>query len=121
MPTKIESKIYACPVEVTLDVVGGKWKSLILYYLIERKVLRYGEFRRILPRVTAQMLAAQLRELEADRLVHRKVYAQVPPKVEYTLTSFGKSLSPIILAMTSWGKNYAKCSGRKIALAKKPQ
>lgn len=116
MPSKATNKTYSCPVEVTLDVVGGKWKSLILYHLINRKILRFSEFRKLVPSVTAQMLAAQLRELEADRIVSRKVYAQVPPKVEYSLTSFGDSLAPIIFAMTAWGMDYAKTSGRRITL-----
>src|SRR5262249_17318877 len=94
-PRKTGDKIYSCPVELTLHAVGGKWKSLILYYLIHRKILRYGEFRRLLPRVTPQMLAGQLRELESDRIINRKIYPQVPPKVEYSLTPFGESLAPI--------------------------
>jgi DNA-binding HxlR family transcriptional regulator len=105
-------------VEVTIGVIGGKWKSLILYYLIEKKIVRFGELRKLLPRVTAQMLTAQLRELEADGLIHRKVYTQVPPKVEYTLTAFGDTLVPVILAMTDWGNSYLKTSGKKLALLK---
>jgi DNA-binding HxlR family transcriptional regulator len=109
-----KTKIYFCPVEVTIGAIGGKWKSLILYYLIERKVVRFGELRKLLPRVTAQMLTAQLRELEADGIIHRKIYAQVPPKVEYTLTALGETLVPVILAMTAWGKRNIKNSGKKI-------
>ena len=105
-----------CPIRAVLDVIGGKWKSLILYYLIRDRVLRFGEFRRLVPNVTAQMLTAQLRELEDDRVINRKVYTQVPPKVEYSLTTFGESLVPIIRAMTSWGKSYAAASGRRIVL-----
>jgi DNA-binding HxlR family transcriptional regulator len=118
VPRKLSSKTYSCPVEVTLGVVGGKWKSLILYYLIRRKILRFGEFRKLLPAATAQMLTAQLRELEADGIIGRKVYAQVPPKVEYSLTTLGRSLAPIISAMTEWGTDYANTTGRRIALVK---
>jgi DNA-binding HxlR family transcriptional regulator len=113
-----KDKVYFCPVEVTIGVIGGKWKSLILYYLIEKKIVRFGELRKLLPRVTAQMLTAQLRELETDGLVHRKIYTQVPPKVEYTLTMFGETLVPVILAMTEWGNSYLKNSGKKLALLK---
>jgi DNA-binding HxlR family transcriptional regulator len=118
VPRKLANKSYSCPVEVTLGVVGGKWKSLILYYLIDRKILRFGEIRRLVPAATAQMLTAQLRELEADGVINRKVYAQVPPKVEYSLTSVGKSLAPIVSAMTSWGADYAQTTGRRLALVK---
>lgn len=118
MPSVRKNRIYFCPVEVTLGAIGGKWKSLILYYLIDRKIIRFGELRKLMPRVTAQMLTAQLRELEADGIIHRKVYAQVPPKVEYTLTALGETLVPVILAMTAWGKSYVKNSGRKITLLK---
>jgi DNA-binding HxlR family transcriptional regulator len=118
VPKIQKNKVYFCPVEVTIGVIGGKWKSLILYHLIERKIIRFGELRKLLPRVTAQMLSAQLRELEADGLIHRKVYAQVPPKVEYTLTAFGETLAPVILAMTKWGKSFVKTAGKEITLLK---
>jgi DNA-binding HxlR family transcriptional regulator len=119
MPRVRKNKVYACPVEVTIGVIGGKWKSVILYHLIKGRVIRFGEFRRLLPKVTAQMLTAQLRELEADGVIHRKIYTQVPPKVEYSLTTFGESLTPIIRAMTNWGAGYASDSGRRISLLPK--
>ncbi|MET0404807.1 MAG: helix-turn-helix domain-containing protein [Cystobacter sp.] len=99
---------FTCPVELTLNVIGGKWKSVILYYLIKRGTLRFNEFRRLIPRITLQMLTNQLRELEADGVVHREVYPQVPPKVEYSLTPFGKSLEPIMLLMSDWGVRHEK-------------
>jgi DNA-binding HxlR family transcriptional regulator len=101
-----KEKIYSCPVEVTIGVIGGKWKSVIVYKLIKVQVVRFGEFRKLLPKVTAQMLTAQLRELEADGVIKRKVYPQVPPKVEYSLTTFGESLAPIIRAMANWGEKF---------------
>ncbi|UUZ89608.1 helix-turn-helix transcriptional regulator [Paenibacillus sp. P25] len=92
-----------CPVETTLDVVGGKWKGIILYHLIDGPK-RFNEFRRLYPCITQFMLTLQLRELERDGIVHREVYKQVPPKVEYSLTEFGRTLEPIILAMRNWGE-----------------
>jgi DNA-binding HxlR family transcriptional regulator len=94
-----------CPVEVTLDVIGGKWKPLILYYLLQG-TLRFNALKRMLPQVTTQMLTLQLRELERDGVVYRQVYAEVPPRVEYSLTERGRSLEPIMLAMLDWGVQY---------------
>jgi len=95
----------ACPVEFTLDVIGGKWKGILLYHLMEG-TKRFNEFRRISPGITQRMLTLQLRELEEDGVVHREVYHQVPPKVEYSLTEFGKTLIPIIKLMKEWGEEY---------------
>jgi DNA-binding HxlR family transcriptional regulator len=100
----------ACPVEYTLGVIGGKWKGVLLYHLIAGPK-RFNEFRRICPSVTQRMLTLQLRELEEDGIVHREVYKQVPPKVEYSLTEFGRTLIPILLAMRDWGEAY-KGTGR---------
>jgi DNA-binding HxlR family transcriptional regulator len=94
-----------CPVEATLEVIGGKWKGVILYHLLDGK-RRFGEFRRLLPDVTQRMLTNQLRELERDGVIHREVFAEVPPRVEYSLTAFGQTLAPIILLMRDWGRNY---------------
>ena len=91
-----------CPIEATLDIVGGKWKILILFYLM-RGTVRFGEFQRLIPKITQRMLTLQLRELEEDSVIHREVYRQVPPKVEYSLTEFGKSLEPLLLLMRDWG------------------
>ncbi|WP_416722372.1 transcriptional regulator HypR [Bacillus stercoris] len=93
-----------CPVEFTLDVIGGKWKGILFYHMIEGKK-RFNEFRRICPSITQRMLTLQLRELEADGIVHREVYQQVPPKVEYSLTEFGRTLEPIVLQMKEWGES----------------
>jgi DNA-binding HxlR family transcriptional regulator len=94
-----------CPVEITLDVIGGKWKALILFHLQDR-TLRFSEFSNYLPTITPKMLAQQLRELESDGILNRKVYPQVPPKVEYSLTNLGASLTPILEAMRTWGDTY---------------
>lgn len=96
-----------CPVETTLEVIGGKWKGVILYHLISG-TKRFGELRRIYPKVTPHMLTLQLRELEREGIIERKTYNQVPPKVEYSLSEFGKTLMPIILQMKEWGELYNK-------------
>lgn len=96
---------YGCPMETTLDVIGGKWKGMVLYRLLEGTA-RFNELRRLMPKATQRMLTLQLRELERDGVIHRKVYAEVPPKVEYSLTEFGHSLRPILLMMTDWGMKY---------------
>jgi DNA-binding HxlR family transcriptional regulator len=96
---------YACPVEATADIIGGKWKAVILYYLFQGPK-RFNELRRLLPEVTQRMLTLQLRELEQDGIVHREIYKEVPPKVEYSLTEFGTSLGPIIVQMLDWGELY---------------
>ena len=96
---------YSCPVEATADIIGGKWKAVILYYLFQGSK-RFNELRRLLPEVTQRMLTLQLRELEQDGIVHREIYKEVPPKVEYSLTEFGTSLGPIIVQMLDWGEQY---------------
>ncbi|WP_051286777.1 winged helix-turn-helix transcriptional regulator [Paenibacillus taiwanensis] len=99
----LNQEVAGCPVELTLDVIGGKWKGVLLYHLIDGEK-RFNEFRRICPNITQRMLTLQLRELEADGIIHREVYHQVPPKVEYSLTQLGRTLVPIILLMRDWGK-----------------
>ena len=94
-----------CPVTATVDVIGGKWKPLIVYYLIPG-TRRFGELRRLIPGATQQMLTMQLRALERDGVVHREVYREVPPKVEYSLTELGRSLEDIVALMTAWGERY---------------
>lgn len=91
-----------CAVEATLRLIDGKWKGVILYHLLEG-TLRFSEIRRRLTSVTQRMLTTQLREMEADGLITRTVYAQVPPKVEYSLTERGRSLEPVIRALKTWG------------------
>ena len=101
----IQERTYNCPVEVTLEIIGGRWKSVVLYHLLSR-TRRFGELRKLLPGVTQRMLTLQLRELEADGVVHREVYHEIPPKVEYSLTEFGRSLEPILRSMLAWGEQY---------------
>jgi DNA-binding HxlR family transcriptional regulator len=105
---------FECPVEATLGVIGGKWKVVILWWLREG-VQRFGELKRRIPGVTQKMLTQQLRELEADGIVNRKVYPQVPPRVEYSLTEYGRTLRPIMELMCAWGKKHAKRGKAKAA------
>ena len=102
----LNGKDYRCFFDLTLSVIGGKWKPIILYHLSQEKVMRFGELRRSMPDVTQRMLTKQLRELEADKVIHREVYREVPPKVEYSLTPLGDSLIPIFMQMRTWGIAY---------------
>jgi DNA-binding HxlR family transcriptional regulator len=96
-----------CPVAATLDLIGGKYKALILWHLADKK-LRFSELRKAITSATPKMLTQQLRELEAQDLIHREVFPVIPPKVEYSLTELGKSLMPILVAMRDWGSGYLR-------------
>ena len=98
-----------CPVEATLELIGGKYKALILWHLSDGK-LRFNELRKLIGGATAKMLTQQLRELESQELIHREVYPIIPPKVEYSLTELGRSLLPILVSMRDWGAAYMKQS-----------
>ncbi len=97
----------ACPVETTLSLIGDKWKVLILRDLMPG-TKRFGELKKSIGSVSQKVLTAQLRDMEANGLISRKVYAEVPPRVEYSLTNLGKSLKPILDAMKNWGEDYKK-------------
>lgn len=101
-----------CPVEITLALLGNKWKVLILREIFTG-TKRFGELSRGVPGISQKMLTQQLRQMEQDNLVHRKVYAEVPPRVEYSLTEIGRSLSPILDAMHKWGTRYRMLNGKK--------
>jgi DNA-binding HxlR family transcriptional regulator len=96
---------FGCPVEACVEVIGGKWKGVILFHLLGG-TKRFNELSRLMPAVTQRMLTRQLRELEADQVVARKVYPEVPPKVEYSLTAFGETLEPVLKTLQGWGANY---------------
>jgi len=98
-------KEYRCPVELTIDLIGGKWKALLLWELSD-KTLRFNELIRLFPNATRKMLTQQLKEMERNGLILRQEYNQIPPKVEYSLTTFGKSLMPVLFSMNQWGKDY---------------
>jgi len=97
---------YGCSVGATVSVIGGRWKPVIIFQLMERDVLRFGELRRRIDGITERMLTNQLRELERDKIVERKVYAEVPPRVEYSLTQYGCTLESILLSMRDWGAEH---------------
>lgn len=103
---EFKNKNYMCTFEITIDLIGGKWKPLIIWHLGNNGILRFNELKKILPQITQKMLTQQLRELESDDLISRKVYPQVPPKVEYALTELGKSIMPILKTMCTWGEDY---------------
>ena len=104
---------YNCPVGATLELIGGKYKSLILWHLVD-ETLRFGELRKLIPQATPKMLTQQLRELEEANLLIRTVYPVVPPKVEYTLSELGVSIRPVLESMYAWGADYLAESGKDI-------
>ena len=113
------NEAYNCPLEITLELVGGKYKSLILWHLID-KTLRFSELSRLIPQATPKMLAHQLKDLEQNGLILREAYPVVPPKVVYRLSDFGNTLIPILDVMCDWGADYmeknkivTKCCGGK--------
>ncbi len=115
-------KKVSCEIELTLAVIGGKWKPLIIWYLGTTGTKRFGEIRKFIPKITHKTLTNQLRELEKNKLVERKVYPEVPPKVEYSITEKGKTLLPILEMMCTWGQQNSElkyelinklCDGKK--------
>ena len=96
---------FGCPVEACLEVIGGKWKGVILFHLLGG-TKRFGQLSRLMPAVTQRMLTRQLRELEADGIVVRAAYPEVPPRVEYSLSPFGKTLAPVLEVLRGWGSEY---------------
>ena len=99
----MSAKTYNCPVEAAIDVIGGKWKPLILWWL-HQDTHRFAQLRRQIPGITEKMLTQHLRELEADGIVERRVYPSVPPKVEYSLTDYGRSLKQALESICEWGR-----------------
>ncbi|KQU20794.1 hypothetical protein ASG65_22915 [Bacillus sp. Leaf13] len=95
----------ACPFAITVDVIGGKWKGIILYNLISGPK-RFNELGKLMPYTTKRMLTLQLRKLEQYSIIYREIYREIPPKVEYSLTAFGETLKPIIYLMREWGDRY---------------
>jgi DNA-binding HxlR family transcriptional regulator len=114
----MRSKTYNCPIEAAVDVFGGKWKAVILWWL-QQRTWRFAELRRQIPQITEKMLTQQLRELEADGIVARRVYPTVPPKVEYSLTEYGQSLKRALRAICDWGCKHMERIGAVATLGDK--
>ncbi len=104
MSQKDPGCLFNCAVEAAIEAIGGKWKGVILYHLAATR--RFNELHRLLPGITQRMLTKQLRELERDGIVRRTVYAEVPPRVEYDITEFGKTLQPVMRELEQWGRQY---------------
>ncbi|MFC0212664.1 winged helix-turn-helix transcriptional regulator [Paenibacillus chartarius] len=113
---KQTEKVFNCEKELTLSIIGGKWKMIIMWHLGKGGTKRFSQLRSLIPDVTQRMLTTQLRELEEDGIVNRKVYPVVPPKVEYSLTPRGESLIPILDLMYDWGKQYLKEFEHKVTI-----
>ncbi len=106
-----------CPVKLTADIIGGKWKPSILFFL-EGRTCRFGELQKLIPGMTKKMLTQHLRDLERHEIIRRKVFAEVPPKVEYSLTKHGESLKPILKLMSAWGTKHRARYGNVITDAR---
>jgi DNA-binding HxlR family transcriptional regulator len=104
---------YHCALDVTMDYIAGKWKTVVLWYLRKGKK-RYGELRKHIPDITEKMLSIQLKQLEKDGIVLRKMYPEIPPRVEYSLTRFGKTLIPVVESIARWGRNLAEKEGELV-------
>jgi DNA-binding HxlR family transcriptional regulator len=114
----LNGKEFHCAMDITMNFIGGKWKTVVLWYLKKEKK-RFSELRKLIPNITEKMLSLQLKDLEKDGIVGRKVYAQIPPKVEYYLTDFGKTLIPMLEEIALWGRNLAKTKGKMVDKQKK--
>ena len=106
-------KEYHCAMDITMDYIGGKWKTVVLWYLRKDRK-RFSELRKLIPNITEKMLSLQLKDLENDGLVKRKVYPEVPPRVEYYLTDFGKTLLPMLEEIAKWGRKIAESKGKLV-------
>jgi DNA-binding HxlR family transcriptional regulator len=114
----LEGKEYHCAMDITMHYIGGKWKTVVLWYLRKEKK-RFSELRRLIPNITEKMLSLQLKDLERDGIVGRKIYPEVPPKVEYFLTDFGKSLIPMLDEIALWGRNLSRSKAKLVDAKKK--
>jgi DNA-binding HxlR family transcriptional regulator len=114
---KLQGKVYHCAMDITMDYIGGKWKSVVLWYL-KNGTHRFAELKKLIPDITEKMLSIQLRALEEDGLIMRKVYGKKPPmRVEYSLTEFGATLIPALNAIARWGRSLGENEGELIEVA----
>ncbi|HLF36092.1 MAG TPA: winged helix-turn-helix transcriptional regulator [Cyclobacteriaceae bacterium] len=107
----LNGKEFHCAMDITMNYIGGKWKTVVLWYLRKDKK-RFGELKKLIPNITEKMLSLQLKDLESDGIVRRKIYPEVPPKVEYYLTEFGKTLIPMLEEIAKWGRGLAESKGK---------
>lgn len=114
---KLKGETFHCALDITMHYIGGKWKTIVLWYL-RNKTLRFGELKKMIPDVTEKMLSIQLKKLEEDGLIKRKVYTEVPLRVEYSLTPFGKTLVPAVEAIAKWGRNMGDTKGKLVEVKK---
>jgi DNA-binding HxlR family transcriptional regulator len=114
----LNGKELHCAMDITMSFIGGKWKTVVLWYLRKDKK-RFGELKKLIPNITEKMLSLQLKDLENDGIVGRKMYAEIPPRVEYFLTDFGKSLIPMLEEIARWGRNLAETKGKMVEVEKK--
>jgi DNA-binding HxlR family transcriptional regulator len=114
----LNGKEFHCAMDITMSFIGGKWKTVVLWYLRKDKK-RFGELKKLIPNITEKMLSLQLKDLENDGIVGRKMYAEIPPRVEYFLTDFGKSLIPMLEEIARWGRNLAETKGKMVEVEKK--
>jgi DNA-binding HxlR family transcriptional regulator len=114
---KMHGETYHCAMDITMDYIGGKWKTVVLWYL-RNKTLRFGELKKQIPEITEKMLSIQLKALEEDGVIKRKVYAEVPLKVEYSLTDFGKTMIPVLEAIAKWGRELGESEGKLVEVKK---
>lgn len=117
---KLHGQTFHCALDVTMKYVGGKWKSVVIWYL-RKHARRFSELRKNIPDITEKMLSLTLRQLEADGILERTVYAEVPPRVEYKLSAQGKSLLPLVEEMAAWGRKKTKDEGEMVEVNRKPK
>jgi len=110
---KVHCKNYTSEIEITVEILSGKWVVLLLTHLGEEKIVRFNAFRKVFPNITQKMLSQQLKKLEDNKIVKKKIYQEVPPKVEYSLTPEGEKLIPILDTMQEWGQGYLEVFNEK--------
>ena len=113
MQFNLYGKTYHCALDITMAYIGGKWKTVVLWYLIKKKK-RFSELNKLIPDITEKMLSIQLKQLEKEGLVKREVFAEVPLRVEYSLTPFGMSLVPVLQAIAKWGRDLGAEKGKMV-------
>ncbi|MBK8426773.1 MAG: winged helix-turn-helix transcriptional regulator [Lewinellaceae bacterium] len=113
MAFEMEGRTFHCALDVSMSFIGGKWKSVLLWYM-RAEPKRFSELNRLVPGITEKMLSLQLKELEADGIIRREVFAEVPPRVEYSFTEFGRTMIPMLEAIANWGRQLAQQRGKMV-------